>query len=71
MVARKTVCDFAGIDPDMIRNTARRRIAETKKPQAMELDRALLQLVAFSESMDAAVLDSALAKLANLEAMVA
>ena len=68
---RETVCDFAGIDPDMIRNAARRRIAETKKAKAMELDTAFLELVSVSETMDAAALDSALAKLANLEATAA
>ncbi len=64
---REMVCSLAGVDPDTIRDAARRRLKETRADAAHDLDRAFLALVACSETLDAAVLDEALAALAALE----
>ncbi len=75
---RETVCIMAGVDPDTIRNAARRRLKATRTTSdssslderteaAHDLDRAFLRLVECSESLGAAALDKALAALADLE----
>lgn len=68
---RETVCDLAGIDADLIRDAARRRLKVTRADKAMELDRAFVKLVACSESMDKTALDEALAALDDLESEAA
>ncbi len=64
---REMVCIMAGVDPDTIRDAARRRLRETRTEAAHDLDTAFLRLVECSESLDAAALDKALAALAALE----
>ena len=64
---REMVCIMAGVDPDTIRDATRRRLKATRTQAAHDLDRAFLALVACSETLDAAVLDEALAALAALE----
>ncbi len=59
---RKMVCEMAGVDSDVIRDAARRRLKETRMTKAMELDRAFVALVACSESMDGVAPDKALAQ---------
>ena len=68
---RETVCDLAGVDPDTIRNAARRRLKATRTEAANDLDTAFLALVACSKTLDAAELDRALAALADLESTAA
>ena len=68
---REKVCDLVGVDPDLIRDAARRRLKETRADVAHDLDRAFLRLVECSESLDAAELDRALAALADLETAAA
>ena len=68
---RETVCDLAGVDPDTIRNAARRRLKATRIEAANDLDTAFLALVACSETLGAAELGRALAALANLESATA
>ncbi len=78
---RETVCIMAGVDPDVIRDAARRRAActasedrrlkATRADAANDLDRAFLRLVECSESLDAAALDKALTTLAALESAAA
>ena len=64
---RETVCIMAGVDPDLIRDAARRRLKATRTEAANDLDTAFLRLVECSESLDAAALDKTLAALADLE----
>ena len=64
---REMVCVMAGVDPDTIRDAARRRLKATRTEAANDLDTAFLRLVECSESLDAAALDKALAALADLE----
>ncbi len=64
---RETVCIMAGVDPDTIRNAARRRLKATHTEAANDLDTAFLALVECSETLDAAAPDKALAALADLE----
>ncbi len=68
---RETVCIMAGVDPDLIRDAARRRLKATRTEAANDLDTAFLRLVECSESLDAAALDKALAALADLESAAA
>ena len=64
---REAVCIMAGVDPDVIRDAARRRLKATRTEAANDLDRAFLALVACSETLDTAALDEALAALVALE----
>ena len=64
---RETVCSLADIDPDTLRNAARRKLAELKAAEAeqrtvkvVELDRSFSALLEGSESMAPADIDKAL-----------
>lgn len=70
---RETVCDLAGVDPDLVRNAARRKLARVKageKPAAevVSLDSMFTRLLESETTMDPDELDTALAELAALEA---
>lgn len=70
---RELCCDLAGIDPDMLRNAAKAKLAQVKageKPTAevISLDQAFARLLDNEASMSPADIDAALAELAALEA---
>jgi hypothetical protein len=69
---RETVCDLADLDPDTIRNAARRKLAALKADEIptaeiVNLDRMFAKLVDAADGMDAMALDAALDALARLE----
>ncbi|MEX0922112.1 MAG: hypothetical protein WDZ84_05000 [Rhodovibrionaceae bacterium] len=69
---RETVCHLAGIDSDMLRQAARKKLAEVKRgaeptAEVLSLDQAFAKLLEVEGSMDAEDIDAALAQLAKLE----
>ena len=72
---RETVCELAGVDPDMLRRVARRKLdsirSERPGAEVIDIDRAFARLLAAESRMDSGELDTALQRLAELESAAA
>lgn len=77
-VDREHVCDICDVDPELVRDAARKKLAEVKAAESEQrtahtkkIDRAFLRLVAKEDAMAPGDIDAVLADLAAQERAVA